>query len=79
MTEWISVKDGLPGTRSHVHGPEEKQSTLLLLYSEKYGIAVGFLEEYKEEYVDWIICRFVDNLLVKDVTHWMPLPEAPSD
>jgi hypothetical protein len=79
MTEWMSVKNRLPETKAHVHGPEDKKSGLLLLYSEKHGIAVGFLEEYEGENIDWIICGLGDNLLDKDVTHWMPLPEPPND
>ncbi len=77
MTDWISVKDRLPETRSQVHGPEQKRSCLLLIYSEEHGMVVGFMDEVDKENHDWIGWGVNDNLLITGVTHWMPLPEPP--
>lgn len=79
MTEWINVEDRLPETRSQVHGPEDKRSSLLLLYSEKHGIVIGYLDEVDSNHYDWIVVQLEDYFLLKDITHWTPLPESPEE
>jgi len=73
---WISVEERLPETRSCVHGPDWRVSGLVLVYDEKEGILVGWLEE-DGDYFDWVAHQILDNYLLRNVTHWMPLPEDP--
>ena len=68
---WISVKDRLP----------KKHQQVLFLYGEL--IMLGHLVNRMD--LGWDIkyyCFVDDNNLsyeVKDVTHWMTLPEPPKD
>lgn len=68
MSEWVSVKDGLP--------PDH--TTYLVFIRENSGITyigtsslnptkTGFYVAYDDE----------GNAPVEEVTHWMPLPEPP--
>lgn len=65
---WISVKDRLP--------PEMRD---VLTYSARgvwighYGIEVDKVDEWKSHYFDEEI-DFEESFLLRDVTHWMPLP-----
>jgi Protein of unknown function (DUF551) len=66
MSEWISVKDRLPGNDA------EK----VLTYSiHGWGYYVGWLETNMANKRIW--CRFTDYLPY--VTHWQPLPEPPKE
>lgn len=61
LSEWISIKDGLP-----------KEGDKVLVYSvenaHRYGI--GF---YSETYQAFFVNQFADD----GVTHWIPLPKEP--
>lgn len=77
MDNWISVKDELPHTSSYPHTSDLVVSPILLLYSDKYGILIGCMVEYPDQSYDWHAIEISENRLVTDVTHWVPLPEAP--
>ena len=72
MTEWISVKERLP---------EEAES--VLLYSKGFDPISGFLNystsgnPINYNVNDWN--ESDGTVALEDVTHWMPLPEAPND
>lgn len=89
MREWISVKaqmpdlsarvpikERTPAVYARVHGPDNLVSDILLLYSEKEGVLIGFFEDYGETF-DWVAIQIKDNILVTDISHWMPLPGRP--
>jgi hypothetical protein len=59
--EWISVKKKLPVYKD--------EYGVVLMYSEVRGTEKGFTKNY----------NFYDEDLeiLKDITHWMPLPEPP--
>ncbi len=72
--EWISVKDRIP---------ESKDDGVLVYFSETGGIETVHIQDYfdditngldkdgKQLYTKWYLSQ--------QVTHWMPLPEAPKD
>ena len=65
MTEWIRVKDRLP--------PESEWEEFLV---------VDFGELYVARYFDryWSVkCHCYEGTTLLNVTHWMLLPEKPSD
>lgn len=64
MSEWISVKDRLPGTQKVLitNGKLVKEGFRRPDGVWKYGI---------ESHQRW------DRLTCKPVTHWMPKPEPP--
>ncbi|MDC4353915.1 DUF551 domain-containing protein [Acinetobacter baumannii] len=75
LPEWISVKDGLPSYEDSV------------LIKTNKGTVQGYLfqdEEYSEmkgeylKYDGWQDDFHDDFIEYEDVTHWMPLPKAPS-
>ena len=68
MTEWISVKDRLPAYDEPV----------LTIYCGDGGLsamAIRFLVEDVNE-IFWLSYEF-KKCTMKNVTHWMPLPEPP--
>lgn len=77
MPKWISVKNKLPITISYPHASDSLVSPILLLYSDKYGILIGCMVEYPDQPYEWYAIEIKDNLLIEDVSYWMPLPEVP--
>lgn len=73
MTKWISVKDRLPELQDR--GPDENPDSGPVLVTDgkcieigviwKYGTYESFKPNYREDF--------------EEVTHWMPLPEAPNE
>lgn len=65
--EWISVKDRLP----------EEDSTVLI-YTDHETVLMGtFTWEKKFEVGNF--SDYYDTWKLEDVTHWMPLPQAPKE
>jgi hypothetical protein len=62
MSEWISVKDRMPGV-----------DVMILMFSHPW-VETGFLEEEDGGFIEKHSDDYVEN-----VTHWMPLPDAPKD
>lgn len=67
MSEWISVKNGLPSPNLPV-----------LTYGRKGSVGIGYVTEssvavYKRCNQIYFYARYGDKL----PTHWMPLPEPP--
>ena len=68
--EWISVENKLP----------IEEGKILVLYGEPFfgyfnpEIEVGYYED--EEWRFWLSDKVIRG---SGVTHWMPLPEPPSD
>ena len=62
MTEWISVKDAMPGIGKDV---------LIYHFSQ---IDIARLQLY-DDVITWQTCKYSKPLHIND--HWMPLPEAP--
>jgi hypothetical protein len=65
---WISVKDELPNYRENV-----------IVFTEKH-IDVGHLARGRYGSLWWerdSVDVWKDNEVLRDVTHWMPLPEEP--
>jgi len=81
MTDWISVKDKLPG----------EDTAHLLLVTDWGGIFIGWWGEYSippshkrykyrfviTEVDDWQHLTHLGGRRIK-ITHWMPLPEPPT-
>jgi hypothetical protein len=75
MTEWISVKDKLPelGSRVLAYGNDSDR---------EFGITtVDYVKYSREQSPSWAMvssgCGCCDSCL--NVSHWMPLPEAPNE
>lgn len=70
MSEWISVKDRLPGKGNDV-----------LMYFDTGNMAVGFWHDGDECFTFW--SAYADYGWYTDCdfepTHWMPLPEPPKE
>jgi hypothetical protein len=66
--KWISVKERLP---------EEMDMTVLLNH-KKFGVFQGYLMQFGKH---WASVRYlgVAPYDFKTVTHWMPLPEPPTE
>lgn len=65
---WISVKDELPDYRENV-----------IVFTEGH-IDVGHLARGRYGSLWWerdSVNAWKDNEVLKDVTHWMPLPDEP--
>jgi hypothetical protein len=67
MSEWISVKDRLPGTSQGWSKP-------VLVYTVNDKIEISEFNRGKHEMMDsWL------GLGSSEVTHWMPLPSPPGE
>lgn len=73
MSEWISVRDRLPEKSMKVlayapnpYIPEARGTIMVLDYSHRWK-AFNAFDSTDAEYA------------IKDVTHWMTLPEAPEE
>ena len=67
---WISVKDELPNYRENV-----------IVFTENH-IDVGHLARGRYGSLWWErdpIDVWKDNEVLRDVTHWMPLPDEPEE
>lgn len=70
MSEWISVDERLPESE---RGPE---SANVLVYCVGKGCMQGFYCHDDEEWYD-MEGYSMSIHSAEEVTHWMPLPEAP--
>lgn len=68
MSEWISVKDRLPDVPK-----DDYMSDYVLAYDKNAGIWVAFF--CSSGY--W--CEARECVSFENVTHWMPLPEPPTE
>ena len=68
VPQWISVEDRLPEAWKN-----EEDNTLInyMIYSPYFGVDIG---NYHKEAGTWLCMA-----LPCTVTHWMPLPDAPSE
>lgn len=72
MSEWISVKDRLPKRGDHCLAVETgcyEYGKFIKFYSNYVDIAIYNGEDFGS----------VHNHRHVEVTHWMPLPEAPEE
>ena len=70
MSEWISVKDRLPYAIQPV----------LAIWVECDQVAQVLVAQIEPDTIWWAVGPFDSRRLDKgDVTHWMPLPEPPSE
>ena len=73
MSEWISVKDGLPEDDVRVlvcgNGGDESHVIAITQYTHrKYGYNIeGWIEPWQYFFYNY------------EITHWMPLPEPPKE
>ena len=68
VPQWISVEDRLPEAWKN-----EEDNTVInyMIYSPYFGVDIG---NYHKEAGTWLCMA-----LPCTVTHWMPLPDAPSE
>lgn len=72
MRQWISVKDKLP---SDVSDMQDKKQIKVLICTKNKTIKTalfGWDEDYNGNFIGWKFTR-------PDTTHWMPLPEPPTE
>jgi hypothetical protein len=69
MGEWISVKNSIP---------EKNKDVLVFLSRGEIQIRHRLDEEYLDDPDIYNRISWSDQGIINDVTHWMPLPEAPS-
>jgi len=75
MSEWISVKEGLPFFIKPKLSREVYHSENVLVSDEEDGIFVACYSSLET----WsVICNCREGSGLYHVTHWMPLPEAPN-
>lgn len=65
---WISVEDELPPKES-----EYEDNSIVVLATDGYGVYKG-LYRCSEYLSGWFTC---DLWALENITHWMPLPQAP--
>lgn len=65
MSEWISVKDSLPGMNCRV-----------IVATKRHGVQIGAYHLSTAHYKNPCV---VVNCLSMDLTHWMPLPATPKE
>lgn len=65
---WISVEDELPPKES-----EYEDNSIVVLATDGYGVYKG-LYRCNEYLSGWFTC---DLWALENITHWMPLPQAP--
>lgn len=69
MNEWISVKDELPKPESEVICTGTNGKIFICEYTSA-GFGCSFLS------TDWYHGKYGQQ---PEITHWMPLPDAPKD
>jgi len=67
MIKWLSCKDSEPDINIHV-----------LLYDEAEKICVGYKSSF-DGYNHHPLGDFATAAILYNVTHWMPLPEPPTN
>jgi len=67
MSEWISVKDGLP----------EVTMEVLVIAPDCTIIGSALIGIYFPSERSWTVYDFAESKMNEYVTHWMPLPERP--
>ena len=67
MNEWVSVEDRLPERNLD-------NALILISFKGKYLYYVAYFEDGK-----WYVPNMYGRDCLKDVTHWMPLPEPPKE
>lgn len=65
MSEWINVKDRLPSSRQSV----------VFYAQDREEVFAGIFNSDKKRFEDNIEGWWCEG----EITHWMPLPEAPKD
>jgi hypothetical protein len=79
---WISVKDRLPETTAQSVGTgfEYQASKKLLILKDGESEAQKAIYQYGENFKSFAQDYGDDMLIIEpfEVTHWMPLPEAPT-
>lgn len=76
MSEWISVKDGLPEVANPYlvvvkeKYPHEEECNVYVDVAASHG---DYIDDFWDTFNDWKEGQEVH------VTHWMPLPEAPKE
>jgi len=78
MNKWINVKDRLPDiTEPDVNGNITFSGHVLTFMSDGNGFTYMATQQYTTNNGgNWLMCMPDDNIRV---THWMPLPEPPTD
>lgn len=61
--KWISVKERLPDSND------------MVLICDKFGVGLAWFERHRGKNLYWNS----DTGIIKNVTHWMPLPEPPKE
>lgn len=85
MSEWISVKDRLPAETHSIffpwYGKQKWSSAMWKEQSDKVLVTVVFKDGTRYvttgETHDGVWHTSISRTLEPEVTHWMPLPEAP--
>ena len=74
MSEWISVKDRLP---------ESEDYSVLAYWSANGGMDMVHIQDYFDDITDGVDDEgnqlYTKWYLSSGVTHWMPLPPAPTE
>lgn len=63
MSQWISVEDELPPS----------DNCWVLVYADGAINCMGYSDG---QWGDWTYAK-AHNIAIGEITHWMPLPEAP--
>ena len=85
MSEWISVKHKLPELHMEtcVDGTDYFVSEDVLVYHvDEYGELRQIVANYEVDDTEHLYTGWVETWegrKLKDVTHWMPLPEPPEE
>lgn len=71
--DWISVKDGLP----EIILEHKCSSALVLTINEAGEIKTGGMHDWDDDDSAYWWTMKYGGTTADDITHWMPLPEAP--
>ncbi len=80
MSEWISVKDGLPEVDEYVLIRQKYAKETMLARISQWGEWIEqheALQVYGDATWDSVISLVSNTDGYDAVTHWMPLPDAP--
>jgi hypothetical protein len=78
---WISVKDRLPYESGEFIVYVEKDVSVTCCYFDTEYSSYCFKTHQRIKIIEWVkqYGNCCDDLLLKDVTHWMLLPPKPED